>query len=135
MIKQVELSFENCEFAIFPYDLVEHMSLTDVTIDYRKTRDGNFMITRKCKSCHICLNEEANKGIYSRPLIRGDSFLPFDRILNCADIVSVALHYDICEKEEFYMNYVGHEVNELQRSTLTKKGNLLIQINCGDNNS
>ena len=130
MIEKIELSFENCESVIIPYNLIEHMSMSGITSHYMKLYNGEFSITRRCEVCYICLNEESNKKEYSYPLIEDDTFLPFERILNCNDIVSIILYHDNGEKEEIYMNFVGCEVNELQKSILTRKGKLLIQVNC-----
>lgn len=54
---------------------------------------------------------------------------PFERIVNCPDIVSVTFKYNDGNYDEIFVPYTGDETNIHQYSYIKNNGDLVININ------
>ena len=123
MIKELCLSFENCEYMSFPFDSVKSFEVKNVTQSIVKTQK---LVEARNMAQYVYMVIDAKENVEKNYIAFGGAN-PFDRIVNCPDIVSITLKYDDYE-QELYVPYAGVETNSHQYSYIKDNGDIVITI-------
>ena len=125
MYTSLGFNFENCEYMSFPFDSVKSLEVRNIIESIIKTR--KCIETKKtAQSVYFVIDAKEN---IEKNYIAFGGVNPFERIVNCPDIVSVMFKSDDGNNDEIFVPYTGDETNIHQYSFIKSNGDLVIKIN------
>lgn len=135
MLKNVEIVLENCEVITIPAEDFEYLSIKDVK-ESCYIHSSNFSVNRISEYIYMAIKESANiLANYPSMTTKEQTQLPFDRLLNFADITQI--HFKFEDENKSYFVYTEwHDEDEysnrFQKSRLLD-GELIISIKSEEN--
>lgn len=125
----LEFVLENTEGIEFKLSDIERFSISDSRLE-QNYFDGKLFRYIGPGKLFIEIKKEANAYDRCRTF---DKMLPFNRFIECADIVLVVMKYSNGTTKEINLLYLEEgqhaDINKAQRNTLLDNGNLQISIN------
>src|SRR5690606_31857933 len=131
MLKNVEIVLENCEVITIPAEDFEYLSIQDVK-ESCYIHSSSFRVDKISSDIHMAIKDSANiLENYPSMTFEEQTQLPFDRLLNYADITQI--HFKFEDKNESYVVYVDwHDEDEYSNRYQKgefEDGQLIIIIN------
>lgn len=123
-ISKVEIVLENTESIELPIEVFEEFNLTNISTEIRRIACNAVSRFNLTKKVNLTIPPEGNIEYTD---LAGDKQKVFDRLL-VADIVSFELTYEDNSKEEYFVDYIGDEINFNEKVKLQEDGGLLIEI-------
>lgn len=128
MIKELQISLENCDLIKVDWKNVLSLSMTDVNKSYHFSKNCNVEMT-VANNIRLIISKDTN--LPHKEFGVGEFTTNFKRLYDCRDITFLTLFHDDGKEEEFYVNYEEDEFrcyNKLQSTELNQHGNLVITI-------
>lgn len=122
---EIELIFENTESVKIPIKNIGQMKMSGI----KEGISSNARSIETYKYADYLYLEIDKKGNIPFKNLLGEEELTFDRLLQCNDICIIDIEIE-GKKEEILLPYDGpiDEINSLQKTYLSKNGNLYIVI-------
>lgn len=117
-------TFENCEYISFPFSSVKSLEVRNISESIIKTKK---CIETKKTAQSVYFVIDAKENIEKNYIAFGGAN-PFERIVNCPDIVSVMFKYSDGNNDEIFVPYTGDETNIHQYSFIKSNGDLVINV-------
>lgn len=128
MIKELQISLENCDLIKVDWKNVLSLSMTDVNKSYHFSKNCNVEMT-VANNIRLIISKDAD--LPHQEFGVGEFTTNFKRLYDCRDITSLTLIHDDDKEEEFYVTYEEDELrcyNKLQLVEFDNYENLVIKI-------
>ncbi len=132
-VKNIELVFENCDFAKVDISHIEFMSMRSVSPCMYITQCHEIDEHLYSPEVHILISKEANIDKADNSFGKyGDQYYLFDRLHNEKDVTQITINYEDGQEKTILVDWedcnLGGECNIFQNSTITPDGNLMLNI-------
>ena len=137
-IKEVAISYENCEVFTVPKEYVKWFYMSGISESWCfGGYDKDLSKYKMADKLHLTIYPDANNDDYlwmNSHLVEEEKIKPFCRTLEFSDIVAVYIHYEDGTKESVYVHWEGDNdyVNPAQYTYIDDKGNLVIEVKKGE---
>jgi len=133
-IKSIELCLENCEVLKFEADQIGRFEVKNIKNEISRIALNSISKLSTCEEFIIQISSKANISESYLTTWSNNNVLPFERINNGRDIVSVTINYEDGNKENIYVDWDGtYCENYLQSSYINKAGDLYIVVSKNKN--